>query len=150
MMENILDKDYVISKGTDFDEELWFSSHGNVVLDKPVEEDGKPFTGLVYELYNNGGLNYYVNYVNGFIEGELIEFYKSGKLKAIKTLIHGQSNGLERRWHENGKQSFEGDYKIGIALHFTEWNEVGEIIKAKSSPSETEVKLINSLTKNSK
>lgn len=93
-MENIFDKDYVVSKGTDFVEELWFSTHGDIVLDKPEEEGGKPFTGLVYELYNNGNLNYYANYVNGFIEGELIEFYKSGKLKAIKTLVHGQSNGL--------------------------------------------------------
>lgn len=142
-MENIFDEDYVVSKGTDFVEELWFSTHGDIVLDKPED-------GLVYELYNNGNLNYYANYVNGFIEGELIEFYKSGKLKAIKTLIHGQSNGLERRWHEKGKKSFEGDYKLGIALHVTEWNEAGEIIKAKSSPSETEVKLINSRTKNSK
>ncbi|MGG1592471.1 toxin-antitoxin system YwqK family antitoxin [Terribacillus saccharophilus] len=149
-MKNIFEKEYVISKGTNFDEELWFSSYSDEVLDKPEEEGGKPFTGLVYELYNNGNLNYYANYVNGFIEGELIEFYKSGKLKAIKTLIHGQSNGQERRWHENGKKSFEGDYKLGIALHFTEWDEAGEIVKVKSSPSETEVKLINSLTKNSK
>lgn len=49
-----------------------------------------------YELYDNGSLIYYTNYVKVFIEEELIEFYKNGKLKSLKNLIHGQSNGTER------------------------------------------------------
>lgn len=149
-MENqfeILSKEFVIEHGTNFDEELWFTSYSDEVIDNPENEDGKPFTGLVYELYNNGNLIYYANYVKGFIEGKLIEFYKNGNLKSVKNLIHGQSNGLERIWYETGEKKFEGEYKFGIALHYIEWDTKGHIIKQKLSPTETDLKLIDSFSK---
>lgn len=149
-MENpidILSKEYVMEHGTDFDEELWFTSYSDEVLDNPEDENGKPFTGLAYELYENGNLIYYTNYVNGFIEGELIEFYKNGNLKSVKNLIHGQSNGTERIWYEIGELKFEGEYKFGITLHYIEWDTEGHIIKQKLSPTETDLKLIESFSK---
>ncbi|MGF9964545.1 toxin-antitoxin system YwqK family antitoxin [Bacillus rhizoplanae] len=149
-MENqidILNKEYVIEHGTDFDEDLWFASYSDEVLDNPEDENGKPFTGLAYELYDNGNLMYYTNYVKGFIEGELIEFYENGNLKSVKKLIHGQSNGTERIWYESGELKFEGEYKFGIALHYMEWDEKGRIIKQKISPTETDLKLIESFSK---
>ncbi|WP_017151745.1 MULTISPECIES: toxin-antitoxin system YwqK family antitoxin [Bacillus] len=93
---DIFSKEFVIEHGTDFDEELWFASYSDEVLDNPEDENGKPLTGLAYELYDNGNLIYYTKYVKGFIESELIEFYKNGNLKSVKNLIHGQSNGIER------------------------------------------------------
>lgn len=90
---------------------------------------------------------YYTNYVKGFIEGELIELYKNGNLKSVKNLIHGQSNGTERIWYESGELKFEGEYKFGIALHYTEWDEKGSIIKQKIPPTETDLKLIESVSK---
>ncbi|NOG28846.1 hypothetical protein SAMN02787081_02317 [Lysinibacillus fusiformis] len=39
------------------------------VLDNPEDEGGKPFTGLAYELFTNGNLMYYTNYMKGFIAG---------------------------------------------------------------------------------
>ena len=143
----ILSKEYVIEHGTDFDEELWFTSYSDEVLDNPENENGQPFTGLAYELFDNGNLMYYTNYVNGFIEGELIEFYKNGNIKSVKQLIHGQSNGTERIWYENGNIKFEGEYKYGIALHYTEWDTEGKIIKQKLSPTETDLELIESFCK---
>lgn len=150
-MENqidILSKEYVIANGTNFDEELWFTSYSDEVLDNPEDENGKPFTGLAYELYDNGNLIYYTYYVRGFIEGELVEFYKNGNLKSVKVLIHGQSNGTERVWYESGDIKFEGEYKFGVALQYTEWDTKGCIIKQKLSPIETDFKLIQSFTKN--
>ncbi|MGG0277491.1 toxin-antitoxin system YwqK family antitoxin [Bacillus rhizoplanae] len=144
---DILNKEYVIEHGTDFDEDLWFTSYSDEVLDNPEDENGKPFTGLVYELYDNGNLIYYTNYVKGFIEGELIEFYKNGNLKSVKNLIHGQSNSTERIWYESGELKFEGEYKFGIALHYMEWDEKGRILKQKLSPTETDLKLIESFSK---
>lgn len=144
---NILSKEYVIEHGTDFDEELWFTSYSDEVIDKPEEENGKPFSGLAYELYDNGNLIYYVNYVNGFAEGELIEFYKNGNLKSVKNLIHGQSNGTRKNWHENGNLKFEGEYKFGRSLHYTEWDTEGNIIKQKLEPTETDLSLIESFSR---
>ncbi|WHY71947.1 toxin-antitoxin system YwqK family antitoxin [Fictibacillus enclensis] len=148
-MENqieILSKEYVIKHGVDFDEELWFTSYSDEVLDNPEDQNGKPFTGLAYELYDNGNLIYYTNYINGFIEGELVEFYKNGNLKSVKNLIHGQSNGIEKIWYENGDLKFEGEYKFGIALHYTEWDTQGQIVKQKLSPTEADLELIQSFS----
>lgn len=55
---DIFSKEFVIEHGTDFDEELWFASYSDEVLDNPEDENGKPFTGLAYELYDNGNLIY--------------------------------------------------------------------------------------------
>ncbi len=63
----------------------------------------------------------------------------------MKNLIHGQSNGTERIWYESGELKFEGEYKFGIALHYTKWDEKGRIIKQKISPTETDLKLIESV-----
>ncbi|KOO43036.1 toxin-antitoxin system YwqK family antitoxin [Priestia koreensis] len=145
---DISSKEYVIEHGTDFDGNLWFTSYSDEVLDNPEDENGKPFTGLAYELYDNGNLIYYANYIKGFIEGELIEFYKNGNLKSVKNLIHGQSNGAEKIWYESGELKFEGKYKFGIALYYTEWDEEGRITKQKISPTETDLKLIKSVSKN--
>lgn len=143
---NVLSKKRVIEQGIDFDEKLWFTSYSDEVLDNPENENGKPFTGLAYELYENGNLIYYANYVNGFIEGELVEFYKNGNLQALKNLTRGQSNGIERAWHENGSLKFEGEYKFGIALHYKEWDAEGQIIKQKDSPTEADLRLIESFS----
>ena len=42
-MENkkdILSKEYVLNHGINFDEELWFTSYGDEVLDNPEDEGG--------------------------------------------------------------------------------------------------------------
>lgn len=65
----------------------------------------------------------------------------------MKNLIHGQSNGTERIWYESGELKFEGEYKFGIALHYIEWDTEGRTIKQKLSPTETDLKLIESFLK---
>ncbi|WP_410983074.1 toxin-antitoxin system YwqK family antitoxin [Bacillus cereus] len=144
---DIVNKEYVIEHGTDFDENLWFASYSDEVLDNPEDKNGKPFTGLAYELYDNGNLMYYTNYVKGFIESELIEFYKNGNLKSVKNFILGQCNGIERVWYESEALKFEGEYKFGIALHYVEWDEEGGSIKKKISPTDIDLQLIESISK---
>jgi antitoxin component YwqK of YwqJK toxin-antitoxin module len=65
----------------------------------------------------------------------------------VKNLIHGQSNGTERIWYESGELKFEGKYKFGIALHYVEWDDKGRIIKQKLSPTDKDLKLIESFSK---
>lgn len=145
-MENkidILDKKYVLEHGTDFDEKLWFTSYSDEVLDNPEDEGGKPFNGLAYELYENGELAYYSYYNEGFLEGDFVRFHNNGKVKSIDYMIKGQTRGLRRMWYESGEKKYEGEYKFGVCLRYTEWDKEGEIIKQKFSPTEEELALID-------
>lgn len=54
----ILSQEYVIGHETDFEESLWFTSYSDEVLDNLEDENGQPFTGLAYELYDNGTVEY--------------------------------------------------------------------------------------------
>lgn len=115
-MENnsieILNKQYVLEHGTDFDEKLWFTSYNDLVLDNPEDEDGQPFSGLAYELYKNGNLIYYCYYINGFAEGDNVEFYESGKIKSHCCMVRGQIRGIEK----NGMKVERRDMKESINM----------------------------------
>lgn len=139
----ILTKEYVLEHGTDFDEELWFTSYSDEVIDNPEDEGGKPFTGLAYELYDNGNLVYYCYYNNGFSEGDYVEFYPSGTIKSKCYMVRGQIYGTEHIWYDAGGKKYEGEYKYGVCLTYTEWDRQGIIIKQKTEPTESDLIKIN-------
>ncbi|MEI2463257.1 toxin-antitoxin system YwqK family antitoxin [Niallia taxi] len=152
-MENdmdILNKEYVLTHGVDFDEALWFTSYSDEVLDNPEDEGGKPFTGLAYEVFDNGNLAYYCHYENGFAEGPNVKFYKNGIVKSIEYMIKGQTRGKRKVWHENGKLKYEGELKYGVCLKYSEWDNQGNLIGQKSSPAKDEIEYINRLTSRDK
>lgn len=144
-MENdiqLLDKQYVVEHGVDFDEKLWFTSYSDEVLDNPEDKGGKPFTGLAYELHDNGNLAYYCFYKNGFMEGNHVTFHQNGRVKSFETMVKGQTKGLRINWYDSGELKFEGNYQFGVCLTFTEWDKAGNILQQKSSPTETDLALI--------
>ncbi|MBG0972970.1 hypothetical protein F3I02_30800 [Bacillus sp. SRB3LM] len=148
-MENkmgVLSKEYVLEQGIDFDEELWFTSYSDEVLDNPEDEDGKPFTGLAYELYENGNLAYYCYYKNGFKEGNYVKFHHNGKLKSIDYMIKGQTRGIRKIWYESEELKYEGTFKFGVCLKYTEWDKQGNIIRQKVAPTKEELGLITRLS----
>lgn len=148
-MENkkdILSKEYVLNHGIDFDEELWFTSYSDEVLDNPEDEGGKPFTGLAYELFDNGNIAYYCYYKNGFKEGDYIKFHNNGKVKSTDYMVEGQTRGIRKIWYESEELKFVGEYKFGICLKYTEWDKQGNIIGIKDTPTKDEVELIARLS----
>jgi antitoxin component YwqK of YwqJK toxin-antitoxin module len=104
LIYSYLSKQYVCEHGTDFDEKLWFTSYSDEVLDNPEDEGGKPFTGLAYELHDNGNLGYYCYYKNGFAEGNYVEFYPNGNIKSECYMVRGQVRGTEKVWYESGEK----------------------------------------------
>lgn len=144
---DVLSKEYVLEHGMDFDEKLWFTSYSDEVLDNPEAEGGKPFTGLAYELYNNGTIAYYCYYKNGFKEGPYIKFYSNGKVKSTDCMKKGQTRGIRKIWYENGELKYEGEFKFGICLKYTEWDKQGNIIGQKNTPTNDELELITRLSK---
>ncbi|EIT87205.1 hypothetical protein A374_01454 [Fictibacillus macauensis ZFHKF-1] len=148
-MENkmeLLSKEYVVEHGVDFDEKLWFTSYSDEVLDNPEDEGGKPFTGLAYELYGNGNLAYYCYYKNGFLEGYYVKFHQNKNVKAIDYMVKGQTRGIGRIWYESGELKHEGEYKFGICLKYTEWDQQGNIINQKVAPTKGELELVSRIS----
>lgn len=139
----LLSKEYVLENGTNFDVKLWFTSYSDEVLDNPEDEGGKPFTGLAYELYDNGNVAYYCNYKNGFKEGYFVKFYQNGNLKSIDNMVKGQTRGTRKIWYDSREKRYEGEFKFGVCLCGTEWDKQGNIIKQKAAPTKGDLELIN-------
>lgn len=137
----VLDKEYVLAHGVDF-EELSGEYCSDRILDKPEDEGGKPFTGLAYELYNNNELAYYCFYKDGFDHGDFVEFYENGNIESVQYMEYGRISGKEETWFESGKLKSVGEYAYGICLSLKEWSEEGFLIEEKLEPTEDDLKMI--------
>lgn len=105
-----------------------------------------PFTGLAYELFDNGSIAYYCYYKNGFKEGDYIKFHNNGKVKSTDYMVKGQTRGIRKIWYESEEIKFLGEYKFGICLKYIEWDKQGNIIGIKDTPTKDEVELIARLS----
>ena len=70
---------------------------------KYQQDSQKPYSGEIFDLYDNG---------NKKIEGS----YKDGK-----------EDGLWTQWYENGQKKFEQTYKDGKGISSKRWNEDGSV-----------------------
>ena len=103
-----LDKEYIIEHGVLFNEDIFsFESyweneknHYEQLFDKPMNMGGKPFNGLIYELYPNGELAGYTFYKNGYHYGDDVEFYESGQIRHYSRLT--DSENYICSWYQNG------------------------------------------------
>lgn len=120
-------KEYVYEHGIDF-EDLWFTSYSDEILDNAEDEGGKPFTGLAYEKYDNGELNYFSFYEDGMAHGLQREFYSNGHLKTEEYMKYGQLHGESKSWYENGNIRSVTMYEHSIALEKREWDSSGNLI----------------------
>lgn len=131
----------VIYEGVNF-ENLWYASCSDEILDNAEDEGGLPFSGLTYELYDNGQLIYYCSYKDGFPYGEEIWFYKNGNIKTRKYKKYGRIFGKEETWFEDGKLKSLSEYEFGVCLSYKEWDKDGKLINEKIEPTENEKKLL--------
>jgi antitoxin component YwqK of YwqJK toxin-antitoxin module len=145
-MENdILTKEYVIKNGIQFDE-LYNENESDRILNGPEEEGGSPFTGLTYELNDNGSLAYYCFYKNGLEYGDYVEFYDNGNLESRQYMKYGSINGKEKKWDIDGNLIFLGESAFGIKLSFKKWDSEGSLIEEKNEPTEEELKYIERIS----
>ena len=97
--------------------------------------DGK-LNGLYKEWYEDGGLKVELNYINGVFDGLVVDdfnneidfkedyfshnnkllngvvvgFYPTQKIKYFKEFENGKINGLTKYWYENDQLEYEGNY----------------------------------------
>ena len=73
----------------------------------------KPFTGMFYEEYENGKLEYEDPFIDGVRNGTLKFYYESGKLRTIANYKDGKKNGLYEHYYQNEKVMHKEYYKDG-------------------------------------
>ena len=66
-----------------------------------------PFTGIIYDSYNNGAVKNEARYRNGVKEGLCSSWYENGKIRFKKYYLNGQINIPSKSWYENGKRESE-------------------------------------------
>ena len=90
----ILSFDYVIENGREWDDSIDYDEYGYKVCDVSGEEEG-PFTGLLYQILQNGGW-WYGYYEDGLEIRESVTFFGTGEVLEY----HGLGRYYE--WREDG------------------------------------------------
>ncbi len=64
-----------------------------------------PFSGLLYDLFPDGSLSDYCCYVDGYEEGQHVEFYDNGQISEYSVYNSSESKSLIIKWFRNGNIS---------------------------------------------
>ena len=111
---------------------------------------GTPFTGEIFENYENGQLKYKNNFKDGkqvenetyyengqlwvknnFKDGTIVglaeQYYKNGQLQYKSNYKDGKKDGLSEEYYENGQLEYKANYKDGISLSTEHYNENGQL-----------------------
>lgn len=140
---NILSQDEVFKNGVEFTGDVCYSGeYGQQVFNLPMEEGGESITGLVYEKYSNGNINYYCYYESGIQNGEAVVFYESGKIKGYCIMQRGQILGENIIWYENENIKLVEDCKYGIVVSYKKFDKKGNLIDEKIEPNSFEKELL--------
>jgi len=90
--------------------------------------DGRPFTGVAFELNRDGNLVNETSYVDGIEDGVKKNWYANGQIKSISDIKWNRGHGNFTHWHENGEKKYEGVSELGHVLKKKEWTQSGELI----------------------
>ncbi|MDA9237243.1 hypothetical protein N9O99_02155 [Schleiferiaceae bacterium] len=99
--------------------------------------EGKPFTGVAFDVYDNGELWKEYNYKDGqlvsesnYKDGELRfrqSYHDNGQMRSKKNLKNFRSDGLTQRWYDNGQLEMEENWKGGEVVSFKHWDKNGKL-----------------------
>lgn len=135
-MPEFLSFDYVKANGVLYDEYVMpeYEEPFTRLYDKPIESGGKPFTGLLYELYENGNVRYYSMYEDGYQKGEYVSFYYEGTPWSYTIMYNGAFTGIAYHWYPDGKLKKRLE-RFGNSRHYkvVEYDENGNITKQRKT-----------------
>ena len=134
--ENRVDVNELTNKGTDLTVNLsgsvWYH-YDNL------------FTGIGYDVYQNGQLKSEISYKDGKYDGLSKIWYENGQLEIESNWTNHKKNGLSKTWYENGQlkskikieTNSKGNYIYGLSKS---WYENGQL---RSEEKITEGELIS-------
>jgi antitoxin component YwqK of YwqJK toxin-antitoxin module len=79
----------------------------------PIMVESKPFTGILFQEYSNGQIEYELSLKKGIPNGFLKNYYENGQLGEKLTFKDGKRNGLWEFYYENGQLEVKRTYKDG-------------------------------------
>jgi hypothetical protein len=80
--------------------------------------EGKLFTGLAVDKYENGQKKYEATLKDGKEHGLWTEWYENGQKEEERTYKDGKLHGLTR-WHENGQKKNEVIHRIAFIIDYS-------------------------------
>ena len=98
-------------------------------MDKPeteskltVKRDGilyklnsrEPYSGIVFQNFANGNLEFCASYVNGRLEGVKDTYNSNGELASTTTYLNGVKNGAYKKFDMEGKIVEKSNYRNGL------------------------------------
>lgn len=95
-----------------------------------VKGEYMPFSGIAFDLYDNGNLRSEFNYVKGIQHGVGKIYYENGNLEMEAMIVNGYVNGYEITYWENGNKKRERTIKNGKTTGLVrQWFENGELFQ---------------------
>lgn len=140
MMKNILTKEYVIKNGVEYEGNLGYGGPYDLgIVEYNENGEEKLFTGLVYELYENGNIESYFFVDNGVKQGVNISFYSNGNIKRASNMDKSAAEGYQVEFYENKVKKYESECIAGREMTFIKYDENGAVIEQKKEPSESDL-----------
>jgi antitoxin component YwqK of YwqJK toxin-antitoxin module len=87
--------------------------------------DDEPYTGRVFDLWENGNKKLEGSYRKGIKDRKWTYWNENGQKEYEITYKDGELNGLYTQWYENGQKEKEGTFKDGELIESTEWDKDG-------------------------
>ena len=111
MEDKILTKEEVLQNGVCFEEELdWGGWYCEQIVSENESGEEVPYTGLAYDLYPDGKLEYYGYIKDGFRHGMSVWFYPNGNIESINPQDCGAADGIQKKYYENGALKSQAYY----------------------------------------
>jgi len=89
--------------------------------------DDEPFTGSVFDFYDNGQRKFDGRYRKGLMHGKWTYYHENGQKFGEGTWKNGELDGIHTNWYENGQKKSKVTYKNGKADGLrTGWYENGQ------------------------
>ncbi len=101
---DVLSLEYVKEHGVPYDDDVFYQDdyHIGALYDRLPELGGTPFTGRLYELYNDK-LIYYQFFTDGYGDGEFVRFYETGNVASYCIMKKDSFLSTSYCWYKNGK-----------------------------------------------
>ena len=93
--------------------------------------DNKPFSGSIFEFYENGTEKLNGRYRNGIKNGKWTWWNEDGGTNSTGSYKNGLQNGIWKYYYSNGKINFEGKFEQGLEtgkhMHYYESGQMEKI-----------------------
>tara|TARA_Y100000739_G_scaffold52607_1_gene42017 strand:+ start:482 stop:1387 length:906 start_codon:yes stop_codon:yes gene_type:complete len=110
-----------IERRASFDELTSVETGNGSVMAKKYKNGYQIFTGIAFDVFNNGQLKRENSYKDGKPNGLCREWNEDGQLLLLGYKKDGKFEGLQEIWNENGQLELETNYKNGVYHGLLKW-----------------------------